>query len=113
MSEYTNFQSHSEAFAWLERFYLSYCDGDWEHDFRCRIQTQSEPGWYFEFNLTGTDLEDRGLTRLEDHSGALKNITLRVEDKKFIGSCGPKQLLVLISYFRDFTEGKLPRPNLP
>lgn len=106
------FKDSAEAFWWLERFFLGHCDGDWEQEYGCKIETQSEPGWYFEFDLVGTALENEQLPLLEDHDGALRNITIRVENKKFIGSCGPKQMHELLTLFRDFIEGRLPRPGV-
>jgi immunity protein 53 of polymorphic toxin system len=54
----------TDPIAFLETWFLSQCDGDWEHDARIEISTLDNPGWYLSIDLTATDLEDLGLREL-------------------------------------------------
>ena len=44
--------------AWLENWYESNCDGDWEHTFGVNISTLDNPGWCVELNVTETIYQD-------------------------------------------------------
>lgn len=36
---------------WLENWYSSNCDGDWEHGYGIRIETLDNPVWAVRINL--------------------------------------------------------------
>ena len=39
---------------WLQDFYTSLCNGDWEHSYGFKLDTMDNPGWHWEFNLRDT-----------------------------------------------------------
>jgi hypothetical protein len=41
---------------WIEDWYQSQCDGDWEHTYGVEITTIDNPGWSVKIDLEGTDL---------------------------------------------------------
>jgi hypothetical protein len=43
---------------WLEKWYASNCNGDWEHTFGVEISTLDNPGWRVQFNITETMYQD-------------------------------------------------------
>ncbi len=47
---------------WLQSWYLSQCDGDWEHTSGVAIRTIDNPGWRVTIDLQGTGLD---CTRIE------------------------------------------------
>ena len=48
---------------WLQRWYGSQCDGDWEHEWGVAIATLDNPGWSVKIDLEETDLADREYPR--------------------------------------------------
>ena len=46
-----------DVFEWLQNWFKSQCDGDWEHEYGVKIETVDNPGWYVVINLTGTECE--------------------------------------------------------
>jgi hypothetical protein len=42
---------------WLENWYQSQCDGDWEHQYGIKISTLDNPGWDLKVDIYNTDLE--------------------------------------------------------
>jgi len=46
-----------EALQWLQKWYQSQCDGDWEHQYGIKISTLDNPGWDLKIDICGTDLE--------------------------------------------------------
>jgi hypothetical protein len=43
---------------WLEKWYESNCDGDWEHTYGVEISTLDNPGWRVKLNVIETIYED-------------------------------------------------------
>ena len=43
---------------WLEEWYESNCDGDWEHQFGLSLNTLDNPGWCLRLDLNYTLFED-------------------------------------------------------
>ena len=99
-----------DPFIWLQRFFLSNCDGAWEHEFGCKIDTMSDPGWVLRFDLTGTSYEARSLEKLEDRRAPLDWLKCKVSDGVFEGQCSPRRLGELIELLRDFVEGRRGTP---
>jgi len=44
---------------WLEDWYLSQCDGDWEHSYGLKISNIDNPWWHMSNNLLDTPLENK------------------------------------------------------
>jgi hypothetical protein len=43
---------------WLEDFFQSLCNGDWEHGHGVRMETLDNPGWFIELDLSDTVFSD-------------------------------------------------------
>lgn len=43
---------------WIEQWYASQCDGEWEHEYGIKIYTLDNPGWSINIDLKYTKLED-------------------------------------------------------
>ncbi|GGY90672.1 rhodanese-related sulfurtransferase [Streptomyces nitrosporeus] len=41
----------------IQSWYASNCNGEWEHEFGVRMATSDNPGWHIEIDVTETDLE--------------------------------------------------------
>ncbi|MBZ6377730.1 hypothetical protein B5C34_03425 [Pacificimonas flava] len=99
------------TWAWLQSFYRSFCDGEWEHTNGCRIESLNNPGWVFEFDTFGTPLANtkfKTVTKnsINDPDGW---IDLRRQDTMIQGACGPEDLTELVQHFRDWAEANLER----
>lgn len=58
------------AMQFLQAWYASQCDGDWEHGEGVRIATLDNPGWELMVDLIGTALEGKNLEyRVTERSG--------------------------------------------
>lgn len=83
----------------LQGWFLSHCDGRWEHTFGLRIETLDNPGWHFEVSLHATSLEKKAFQPIEEARGDLDWLICRVEDGKFQGFGGPENLSEMIDIF--------------
>ena len=53
-----------ELLQWLQKWFLSMCDGDWEHSYVVTIKTVDNPGWLVNIDLIDTPLEKKNLRHL-------------------------------------------------
>lgn len=96
----------NEQFSWLESWYSSNCNGDWEHDKRIRIETIDNPGWGLSINFTDTDMENQTFDRVDIERSENDWITCFVENNSFEGRCGPNNLSEVLKVFRLFVESQ-------
>jgi hypothetical protein len=54
-----------DSLAWLMRWYVAECNGDWEHSYGIRIDTLDNAGWRLRIELRETDLQGKPFSRLE------------------------------------------------
>lgn len=102
------------VYAWLQAWYATQCDGDWEHQHGITISTLDNPGWMVDIQLEGTlgDLDGRTFRKVEFHRTEHDWIVASVEDKTFRAHCGPLNLGECLWVFRQWVdpEGNLPDP---
>jgi len=83
----------------LEDWYLSQCDGDWEHGSGITIGTLDNPGWSLSINLAETTLEGVPFTRIEQQESEHRWWTCWVENRAFEGRGGPQMFGRLVEVF--------------
>ena len=94
----------------LQDWYLSQCNGDWEHGFGVTIGTFDNPGWHLEINLRDTALENKPFPTIEKGTGADSIdddpdwFICRIKDGKFDSVCGPKHLATVLRIFLDWNK---------
>ena len=94
---------------WLQTYYLSMCDGDWEHGYGFEIGTLDNPGWHFKFDIADTSLEGVEFNEVVFERTDNDWVHCRLEGNNFKAYCGPKNLTEVISIFRTWVESA--RPN--
>jgi hypothetical protein len=90
-------------FKWIQKWYLSQCDGDWEHQYGIRIDTLDNPGWLIKIDII----------KLEFNK-AIKNVLIEksdddwfayeIKDNCFIASGDSNKLEFLLQLFKNFAE---------
>jgi hypothetical protein len=84
---------------WLQDWYESMCNGEWEHQHGVHIGTLDNPGWSIRISLEGTALDESLLPA--DREGEDDWIVCRISDGHFEGFSGPRNLDELINAFRN------------
>ncbi len=89
---------------WLDNWYASQCDGNWEHDYGVNIETLDNPGWSIKINLnyTNTPLDDRKWRLIELSENQW--IGYKIKDGFFDAASVPKNLEILIYIFKKLVE---------
>jgi hypothetical protein len=90
----------------LQSWYLSQCNGCWEHTYGISITTLDNPGWRLKVDLTDANLSNRTFDEI-NFEGKDKNdwYQCRVKNGDFEGHCGPARLSDVIAIFLDWADG--------
>jgi Immunity protein 53 len=96
--------SSSEIITWLESFYTSQCNGDWEHQSGISINTIDNPGWSVTIDLEGTVLEKVTFQRVKTEKNEHDWVTCWYQDGSWQGRGGPRNLQEILEIFRLWAE---------
>ena len=91
---------------WLEEWYKSQCDGEWEHLYGVKINTLDNPGWRVTIDLVDTELENK---KYDEYELANKEddddwLFCRVKNGRFEGGGDPSKLEAIIQRFKEWVE---------
>ncbi|MCD0482806.1 immunity 53 family protein [Streptacidiphilus sp. ASG 303] len=89
---------------WLQGWYLSHCDGRWEHERGVQIDTLDNPGWTVSVDLRGTPLEGRAYPRREIDRSDDDWVEAWSARGAFHAACGPRNLTEALMLFRTWAE---------
>lgn len=91
---------------WLEEWYSSQCDGDWEHSYGLKIDTLDNPGWFVSISLLETDLEYKQFEPVVTERSEIDWIQCKINKGHFEGAGGPSNLEEIITVFKNWVELK-------
>lgn len=89
---------------WLEDWYKSVCNGEWEEYYGIKIQTLDNPGWLVEIDLKETVLEERSFTTICSENSENDWVNCKVENGKFYGFGDKAKLAYIINTFKEWSE---------
>ena len=91
---------------WIENWYGSQCNGDWEHNYGIKIETIDNPGWKVEidFNDTGLSYENVPWKLYENSENDW--IGIKIKNNKFYSSGDPAKLNKILELFKFLIENK-------
>ncbi|MFF7946289.1 immunity 53 family protein [Streptomyces griseorubiginosus] len=89
---------------WLQSWYASQCDGDWEHEWGVSIGTLDNPGWIVRIDLEETALADREYPRQRVTRGDHDWVMAWTSERTFHLACGPGNLIEGLSIFRTWAS---------
>ena len=83
----------------LERWYVSQCNGEWEHGYGVRISTLDNPGWAVRIGLHDTKKQDASFDHIKIDRTENDWIHYWAEKREFQIRCGPLNLSEAIEIF--------------
>lgn len=92
---------------WLQDWYSSHCDGDWEHEFGIHIGTIDNPGWRISIDLGRTSLEQASFKAIQLDNSESDWYRCWVAASKFEGCGDPGKLTMLIDIFRAWVQEQI------
>lgn len=89
-----------DILVWIQNWYKSQCNGNWEHNFGIIIETIDNPGWSvtIDTNETNIVLPDMAWVLIENSK--FNWYGYKVMDGIFEGSGDPNKLVDLLSQFK-------------
>ena len=93
-----------DLFNWLNEWYKSNCNGNWEHCYGIKIETLDNPGWWVSIELNGTELENKNFEKIAITKSDEDWLFCRVEDNVFNSSGDPDKLIKILEIFKDWSE---------
>ncbi len=100
-----------EIFEALQNWYISNCNGDWEHQHGITIESCDNPGWWVKIDLVGTQLMNKAFTPVV-RGEVIGNLNPQppwlhcyVEDGKWNGSGDPTTLREILEIFMNWAKG--------
>jgi hypothetical protein len=97
---------------WLECFYQSLCNGDWEHGYGFFLENIDNPGWLFSFEVQDTFLEGQAFEEFMIERSEEDWVYCRIDGSRWKGVGGARNLNEIIGYFRNWAEAELKRQGL-
>lgn len=91
-------------YEWLQIWYKSQCDTDWEHEYGIKIETVDNPGWYVTINLLGTECEGKHFSSVRSEIDEDNWYFCIVRDNNFEASCDACSLTTILQIFREWAE---------
>ncbi|MBR7083773.1 MAG: immunity 53 family protein [Oscillospiraceae bacterium] len=89
---------------WLQNWYQSECDGDWEHLYGVKIDTLDNPGWMVSIDLKETELENKPFCEVRTDNGESDWIICSVKNAIFEGIGDAGKLTEIIRIFKEWAE---------
>ncbi|MFA0964299.1 immunity 53 family protein [Roseivirga sp. BDSF3-8] len=83
----------------IQNWFASQCDGDWEHDYGVKIETIDNPGWSVEIDLKDTVNETLSIEYQLMEKSKNDWYGYQVKDGVFSGGGDPSKLTVLLDIF--------------
>ena len=93
---------------WLEQWYLSNCDGDWEHGFGVSISTLDNPGWTVKLNISLTLYEDVAFDEVKIDRTEHDWVYCKKDNWEIMCAGGPKNLEEMLEIIKNWMESNKP-----
>ena len=97
-----------DTLQWLEDWLTGQCgDDEWREEFGVTIESLSNPGWSVKIDLTGTTLENLEVPVLVERKTSEQDwMFCKIEDARFMGAGGTKNLIDILEVFRGLVNRK-------
>lgn len=90
---------------WLEGWFESHSDDEWEQTHGLKIESIDTPGWRVTISLLETELEDKILNEIIIDRDDNDWIRCWIKDGYFEGAGGLRNLEEMIQIFKEWVEG--------
>ena len=93
-----------DVLKWIEGWYLSNCNEDWEHSYGITIETLDNPGWDVKIDLKETPLENKNIEYSFNKSSENDWYSYKIQNNEFVATGDPNKLTFLLELFRNIVE---------
>jgi hypothetical protein len=103
----------TDEVSWLQQWYSTQCDGEWEHGPGITIETIDNPGWSVTICIESTEMESVPFEPVKTETNEANWVQCRVAERekgenyrRFEGHGGASNLSDIIGIFRTWVDTK-------
>jgi hypothetical protein len=89
---------------WIQNWFKSQCNGDWEHNHVIKIETIDNPGWLIEIDFADTNLKLNDIIWKVYEFESNNWVGFKIENNKYIASGDYLKLELILSLFKILVE---------
>lgn len=93
-----------DILVWIQSWFASQCNEEWEHLYGIKIDTLDNPGWSVVIDLTGTYLENKSMEPMSVDRTEDDWMQCSVSHNQFKGYGDPQKLEEILGIFRAWVE---------
>jgi len=94
----------NDILTWMQEWFLSQCNGEWEHSSGIKIDSLDNPGWSVIIDLAGTELENKFMSPVVANRTEDDWVNCSVSDNQFKAYGGPNNLREILNTFKTWAE---------
>jgi hypothetical protein len=99
---YRKSKVNNDLILWLQNWYHSNCNGDWEHQFGIKIDTLDNPGWSIDINIEETNLQNILFEPIKIKRSEKDWVFIELANMKIQGRCGSLNLIEMLEIFQNW-----------
>jgi hypothetical protein len=93
-----------EILDWIQNWFKTNCDGEWEHREVIQITTLDNPGWEIEIDISKTSIANMDLKWILNENGRQDWHGVKIENQKFTAAGDSGKLIFILGLFREMIE---------
>lgn len=93
-----------EILDWIQDWFKSQCDGDWEKDEVIQITTLPTPGWEVEIDISKTSIANLEIKWILNEINRQDWYGVKVENQKFLAAGDASKLIFLLDLFKQMID---------
>ncbi len=95
-------KTEGDIIEWIQSWFASQCNEEWEHSKGIKIDTIDNPGWMVLIDIEGTYLEKKKMNTISEERNDDEWINCSVSEAQFRGFAGPNQLDEILKVFKSW-----------
>jgi hypothetical protein len=93
-----------EILDWIQNWFKTNCDGEWEKGEVIQITNLDNPGWEVEIDISKTSVANLDLKWILNEIGKQDWYGVKIENQKFTAAGDSGKLIFLLGLFREMIE---------
>jgi len=93
-----------EILEWMQNWFKTNCDGDWEKDEVIQITTLATQGWEVEIDISKTSIANLEITWILNEINRQDWYGVKVENQKFFAAGDTNKLIFLLDLFKQMID---------
>ncbi len=93
-----------QTLVWIQNWFKTHCDGEWEHGHGIQITTLGTPGWEVEVDISKTSVANMRLKQILNEKSKHDWYSVEIKNQRFTASGDLGKLEFLLGLFKEMIE---------